>query len=95
MEAFDPIRATVRIHGKVQGVFFRYSAKLQANRLGLTGWVCNCENGDVRTTVEGPRQRVAEFVAWCRVGPPDAIVSDIAVTESPATGEYSAFKVEH
>ncbi len=95
MEAVDRIRAAVRIRGKVQGVFFRYSAKLEANRLGLTGWVRNCEDGGVRTTVEGPRQRVAEFVAWCRVGPPHAIVSDVEVDESPATGNFSAFRVEH
>lgn len=95
MEAADRIRATVRISGKVQGVFFRYSAKLEANRLGLAGWIRNCEDGDVQTTVEGPRQRVGEFVAWCRVGPPAATVSDVEVNESPATGDFSAFRVEH
>jgi len=95
MEAADQIRATVRVKGRVQGVFFRYSAKLEANRLGLTGWIRNCEDGDVRTTVEGPHERVAEFVAWCRVGPPGAIVTDVEVNESPATGNFSAFRVEH
>jgi len=95
MEAADRIRATVRISGKVQGVFFRYSAKLEANRLGLTGWIRNCEDGDVQTTVEGARERVAEFVDWCGVGPPGAIVSDLEVNEFPATGDFSAFRVEH
>ena len=33
----DQIRATLRIKGRVQGVFFRQSAKLEAVRLGLTG----------------------------------------------------------
>lgn len=95
MERTDRICATVRIRGKVQGVFFRYSAKLEANRLGLTGWIRNCEDGDVRATAEGPRERVAEFVAWCKVGPPGARVSDVEVHESPATGDFSAFRVEH
>ena len=95
MEAADRIRATVRVRGRVQGVFFRYSAKLEANRLGLTGWIRNCEDGDVQTIVEGPREQVAEFVAWCRVGPPGAIVSEVEVNESPATGNFSAFRVEH
>jgi len=95
MKAADRIRATVRIRGKVQGVFFRYSAKLEANRLGLTGWIRNCEDGDVQTTVEGPRERVAEFVDWCGLGPPGAMVSDLEVNESPATGDFSAFRVEH
>ena len=34
-------RATLRIRGKVQGVFFRESTRQEASRLGLTGWVCN------------------------------------------------------
>ena len=95
MEAADRIRATVRVRGKVQGVFFRYSAKLEANRLGLTGWIRNCEDGDVQAIVEGPRKQVVEFVAWCRVGPPGAMVSEVLVNETPATGSFSAFRVEH
>ena len=91
----ERIRAAVRVSGKVQGVFFRHSARLQATRLGLTGWVRNCENGDVDATVEGPRARVAEFIAWCRVGPPQAEVSELKVTESAATDEFSSFRVEH
>ncbi len=91
----EQIRATVRIKGRVQGVFFRHSAKLEANRLGLTGRVRNCANGDVSATAEGPRDRVAEFIDWCKAGPPHAMVTGIEVQESPATGEFSAFRVEH
>lgn len=95
MDAMERIRAALRIKGRVQGVFFRHSAKLEAKRLGLTGWIRNCDDGDVRATVEGPRQRVAEFIAWCRVGPPHASVGDVEVSESPPTGEFSQFRVEH
>jgi len=91
----DRIRATLRIKGRVQGVFFRHSARLEAVRLGLTGWVRNCQNGDVSAAAEGERDRVNEFVAWCRVGPPYARVSGVEVRESAATGEFSGFQVEH
>ncbi len=91
----DRIRATLRIKGRVQGVFFRQSAKLEAVRLGLTGWIRNCPNGDVSATAEGARERVGEFVAWCGIGPPHARVSEVEVRESAATGEFCEFQVEH
>lgn len=91
----ERIRAAVRVSGKVQGVFFRHSARLRATGLGLTGWIRNREDGDVDATVEGARDRVAEFIAWCRVGPPHAEVRELKVTESAATGEFSSFRVEH
>ena len=91
----DRIRATLRIKGRVQGVFYRHSAKLEAIRLGLTGWVRNCPNGEVSATVEGARERVGEFVEWCKIGPPHALVSEVEVSESAATGELSGFRVAH
>jgi acylphosphatase len=91
----DQIRATLRIKGRVQGVFFRQSAKLEAVRLGLTGWIRNCPNGEVSATAEGASDRVSAFVAWCRIGPPHALVSEVEVRESAATGQFSEFQVEH
>jgi acylphosphatase len=91
----DRIRATLRIRGRVQGVFFRHAAKLEANRLGVTGWIRNCSDGEVKATAEGPRERVGEFVAWCKIGPPYANVDEVEVQESAATGEFTAFRVEH
>ena len=46
--AFD---ATVT--GRVQGVGFRYCACREADRLGLTGWVRNSDEGDVEVHAEG------------------------------------------
>jgi len=91
----DRIQAKVRIKGTVQGVLFRHSARLEAGRLGVTGWIRNCANGDVEATVEGPRERVAAFIAWCKMGPPHAKVEQVEVQESAATGEFSSFRVDH
>jgi acylphosphatase len=91
----ERVQVMLRIKGRVQGVFFRHSAKLEARRLGLTGWIRNCEDGDVEAVAEGPRERVGDFIAWCRMGPPHAQVDHIEVEESAATGQFSAFRVEH
>ncbi|HKI60293.1 MAG TPA: acylphosphatase, partial [Mariprofundaceae bacterium] len=41
----------VRIEGRVQGVSFRYYTLQEANRLGIDGWVRNCEDGSVETLI--------------------------------------------
>ena len=68
------------IKGKVQGVFYRASAKKAANSLSLNGWVRNKENGDVELLVTGPSDRLKQFTDWCREGPAGAIVSELIET---------------
>jgi acylphosphatase len=80
------------IKGKVQGVFYRASAREEAERLGINGWVKNTRDGSVEAMAEGPEEAVSRFIAWCRQGPPRAVVSEVAVTES-APGAYPGFSV--
>ena len=94
MVTSDLSRVALRIQGKVQGVLFRESARQEAARLGLTGWVKNLEGGDVEALAEGPRDRLESFVLWCRHGPPTARVGDVMASYSSATGEFKAFFVE-
>ncbi len=94
MATSDLSRVALRIHGRVQGVFFRESARQEASRLGLTGWVKNLPGGDVEAIAEGPRDRLEAFVVWCRRGPPAAQVSDVLASYSASTGEFAAFLVE-
>ena len=90
----ERVKVALRIKGRVQGVFFRDSARREASRLGLTGWVRNCPDGDVEAVAEGDSKSVREFVSWCQKGPRYARVEDVEVTESPATNEFSNFRVE-
>lgn len=76
----------VRIHGHVQGVFFRARTHQQAARLGVGGWVSNEPDGTVAGHFEGSDQAVAALVAWCRQGPPRAVVTGVEVTEVAETG---------
>jgi acylphosphatase len=62
----------VRVMGKVQGVFYRASARGEAERLGLSGWARNMSDGSVALLLQGEDQAVDEMLAWCRVGPPGA-----------------------
>jgi len=90
----ERVKVALRIKGRVQGVFFRDSARREAVRLGLTGWVRNCPDGDVEAVAEGDSQAVRDFVSWCRKGPRYAHVEHVQVMESPATDEFRSFRVE-
>ena len=76
----------VRVTGRVQGVSFRYYARQEALRHGLTGWVRNDDDGSVQLHLEGPGDEVDALVVWCRNGPPAARVRDVAVREAAELG---------
>ncbi|MGE5518427.1 MAG: acylphosphatase [Candidatus Dadabacteria bacterium] len=82
----------VKIEGRVQGVYFRASAREMAEQLGLKGWVRNTEEGDVEAEVSGDEDKIWRFVEWCRQGPPRAIVSDVKVSRLEEQFYYD-FKV--
>jgi acylphosphatase len=89
----DRTRTHLVIRGLVQGVSYRASARAEALRLQLTGWVRNLPNGDVEAVAEGERSRVEQFITWCRRGPDEAQVESVTQENAPATGEYSTFAV--
>lgn len=74
------------ITGNVQGVFYRATAAELAKKLHLNGWIKNTVDGAVEATVTGSEEAVAQFVAWCRKGPPKARVADVIVTPKPDDG---------
>lgn len=76
----------LRITGKVQGVWYRKSAEEEALRLGVTGFAMNLPDGSVRIEAEGLREALGRFVAWCRTGPPRAVVENVAVIDGPLVG---------
>jgi acylphosphatase len=76
------------IKGKVQGVFFRATAKEMADMLGIKGWVKNTRNDDVEAMASGSEEAVQKFIEWCWVGPRRAEVENVIVTKK----EETAFK---
>ena len=65
------------IAGKVQGVFYRGSAREKAEELGLTGWVKNMQDGTVVLRATGTSQAIASMKEWCTKGPPGAQVTHV------------------
>ena len=68
------------IKGKVQGVYYRATAKEKANELGIKGWIKNAPGGHVEIMAAGNKEELEKFIGWCRRGPKHAEVSDIIVT---------------
>lgn len=81
------IRRRVVVSGTVQGVGFRYSARLEADRLGVSGWVRNRDDGTVEAEVEGDEESVVALLDWLALGPPGATVRELRVEELAVTGE--------
>jgi acylphosphatase len=81
------------VHGRVQGVNFRYYTQRRANELGVTGWVRNLEDRSVEVTAEGTHAQLDELLAFLRQGPPSARVTDVEVEWKQASGRFGAFSV--
>jgi acylphosphatase len=80
----------LQIHGRVQGVGFRYAMCRQAEALGLEGWVRNCRDGSVEAVVVGPPERVDLLHAWSRCGPAGAAVTAVLHRAATAAEEDDA-----
>lgn len=82
----------IKIHGKVQGVFFRDTTCKRAGELGLSGWVRNESDGTVYIEIEGDPLKVDEFIRWCSKGPKMAKIDKIQSKEGQIRG-FSCFEV--
>lgn len=71
----------LRIHGRVQGVFYRQWTINTATGLGLVGWVRNCSDGTVEALAQGESQAVESLIEAARHGPPMAEVTRVEVAE--------------
>ena len=69
------------IKGKVQGVFFRATAKEVANEMGIKGWVKNMPGGHVEVLASGDKEQLEKFIEWCRSEPKGAAVKELIITE--------------
>ena len=76
-----PVRKRAVVSGRVQGVGFRWSARAEAQRLGVTGFARNLADATVEVEAEGTPPAVAAFVSWLEKGPPSARVTAVAVTD--------------
>ena len=80
----------LQILGRVQGVWFRESMRQEAERLGVTGWVCNLPDGSVEAVIQGSTEVVNALLAWTKTGPPMAQVEHVIVGETQ--GQFKHFE---
>jgi acylphosphatase len=74
------------VSGRVQGVWFRESCRREAESRDVAGWVANRGDDTVEAVFEGRDSAVAEVVAWCRTGPPRAVVTGVDVSQEQPEG---------
>lgn len=82
----DPVRVTAWVHGRVQGVGFRWWARRQALELGLAGWAANLEDGRVEIVAEGPETSCLGLLDRLRGGRTPGQVSTVVERWSQARG---------
>jgi acylphosphatase len=84
----------LRIHGKVQGVGFRFFATRVARRLGLKGWIQNLRDGSVQAIVEGEADAINEWIEEIREGPRYAEITRVDQEKKDYSGQYGDFDVK-
>jgi acylphosphatase len=80
------VRKRVFVSGWVQGVFYRDSCRLEAQRRGVAGMVRNLPDGRVEAVFEGAPDAVDAVVSWARRGPRGASVDSVEVQDEPPEG---------
>ena len=80
------------IKGKVQGVFYRATAKKVADKLKLAGWVKNTKDGDVEITITGDEEKLQKLITWSKVGPEKADVEDVIIRYEAETS-FTEFEI--
>ncbi len=84
----------IQVKGKVQGVYFRKSTQVQAQALGIQGFVRNEPDGSVYIEAEGHQESLDQFLAWCWKGPEHAQVKEVKSAEQ-SSKHYEGFEVRY
>ena len=69
------------VSGRVQGVFYRASARHKAIELGISGYARNLPDGRVEVLMAGTPSALQAMTEWLHVGPPAARVLNVEVLE--------------
>ena len=84
------IRLTIK--GKVQGVFYKATAKDVADLIGIKGWIRNLPDNNVEITATASEESLQKLINWCKQGPPKARVDDVIVEELGPEG-FNGFRI--
>ena len=84
----DPSVRRFLVFGKVQGVYFRHSTRLEAKKLGIRGLARNLPDGSVEVLAQGGPAAVEELRVWLQHGPDQARVDEVRETAPDDAGPF-------
>ncbi len=84
----------ILVKGKVQGVFFRKTAKQVADELHVAGWVKNTDEGHVEILAQATKEAMEKLIKWCRQGPPKADVIDVIINDAELNNSIKEFYID-
>ncbi|MDT0213719.1 acylphosphatase [Rothia sp. ARF10] len=95
-DGVQPVRVTLNVRGRVQGVGFRWWTRARALELGLAGHARNTVDGRVEVVAQGPRGAVNRLVRLLSEEPstthrPGAVVSVSTPLESEPRPDVTGF----
>jgi len=86
-------RANIIAKGKVQKVGYRDFVQDNARELGITGYVENLEDGNVKVVCEGEEEGITGLISSVKENPPSfASIEGMDVTYEDYRGEFSGFE---
>jgi acylphosphatase len=85
------VRLTAWVHGRVQGVGFRWWTRSRASELGLAGYASNLRDGRVEVVAEGPRPDCARLLDLLRGGTTPGHVDLVVERWSDAKDNVTGF----
>lgn len=81
------------VFGHVQGVWYRGTTRDRARRLGLKGWVRNCDDGSVESLACGTPEALDAFKDWLCEGPPSARVDRVEESDAQEPAQTDDFHI--
>lgn len=82
-----------RVVGRVQGVYFRASTKIEANKLDITGWVKNTTHGEVHLEATGSENSIERLIVWLNKGPRLALVKQVIIEDVDMIESLETFDI--
>ncbi len=86
----DGVRLTAWVHGRVQGVGFRWWTRSRALELGLTGYAANRPDGRVQVVAQGSRDACEQLLRLLQSGKTpghvDNVIPDWSQRGEPISG---------
>jgi acylphosphatase len=81
------------VFGKVQGVYFRHSTRLEAGTLGVRGIARNLPDGSVEVIAQGSTSAVEQLRTWLQRGPAQARVDSVREMDAKDIALPDSFEI--